>query len=327
MKILRRILPFALCISVIAFMPFAYKKTSKRNDFPIKTPTHKYVLTLWNIDVFEGGVGSRADFLSSVSIDYKQSGVIVMVINHTKESALDCINKGVLPDMISYGVGVDFVSQYAKSLPQIQFLGGEYGDKIYAYPWCAGGYFIFRKSQDNQLIDRLFVSQNTYNMPYGAIYFGKVKAKEIIYQKPLDAYVSFLSATGGDALLGTQRDIKRLEQRGVDFVATPISEFSDLMQYISVTTSDVNRYKECVSFLEFLISEKAQKSLYKIGMSSVFYNVYSSGAFAMLDFKKTEYTVSPFTSADAIIRINREITGEKITNNSLLDFKNTLKRL
>ena len=327
MKNLRRILPFVICISIIAFMPFAYKKTNEKQDFIVTTPKHKYVLTLWNIDVFEGGVGSRGDFLSGVSLDFKNSGNIVMVINHTKESALNAIKSGSFPDMISYGVGVDFVCKYAKALPQISFLGGEYGDKIYAYPWCAGGYFIITKNEDNQPIERLFVSQNDFNMPFGSIYFGKIEAKEIIYKKPIDAYVSFLSASNSDALLGTQRDIKRLEQRGVSFVASPIRAFSDLVQYVSVTTQDKSRFLECVEFIEYLISEKSQKKLTKIGMTSVFFDVYTDGALDGLDFSQVEYTVSPFTSADAIARINGDIHGGNITNNSLLDFKNMLKRL
>ncbi|MBR2336371.1 MAG: hypothetical protein IKA61_00285 [Clostridia bacterium] len=327
MKNLSRPIAFVLCLAIIILMPLSYKITTGEQEFPITSPTHKCVLTLWNIDVFEGGIGSRSDFLAQVSVDYKGQGVIVMVISHTEESAQSSIKKGELPDMISYGVGVDCISGYAKSLPEISFLGGEIGGKFYAYPWCAGGYFLIRKNQENRPIDRLFVSQNTYNIPFGGVYYGNLKAKEILYKKPIDAYVDYLSGGSCDALLGTQRDIKRLEQRGVEFYPTPIDGFSDLVQYVSVLTSDKQRYGESVRFLEFLISEKIQKKLNRIGMASVFYSVYSSGDAGIVDFSRISYTVSPFTDSEAIDKINSSVLSQKITNSSLLDFKNVLKHL
>lgn len=327
MKILRGILPFALCIFVIAFMPFAYKKTTARQTLPIKTPEHKYVLTLWHIDVFEGGVGSRGDFLSKIAVEFRSNGVLVMVVNHTVESAENSIKQGVLPDMISYGVGVDFVAKYAKSLPKNSFSGGEIGGKIYAYPWCAGAYFLITKNENNQPIDKLFISKSAYNIPFISLFLGKVDAKEIEMKKPLDAYTSFLSAKENVALLGTQRDLKRLEQRGVDFYAQPIGGFNDLIQYVSVTTCDSGRFGECIKFINYLISEKPQKQLSKIGMLSVYYGVYTDGAMAKVSFGDFYYTVSPFVSRGVLTDANRVFSTTNITNISLLDFKNVLKRL
>ena len=327
MKILREILPFALCVFVIAFMPFAYKKTSSKQSLPIKTPEHKYVLTLWHIDVFEGGVGSRGDFLSNIAVDFRSNGVLVMVVNHTIESAENSIKQGVLPDMISYGVGVDFVAKYAKSLPKKSFLGGEIGGKYYAYPWCAGAYFLITKNENNQPIDKLFVSKSAYNIPFGAIFFGKIDANAIEVKKPLEAYTSFLSSKENCAFLGTQRDLKRLEQRGVEFYAQPVLGFNDLIQYVSVITSDSGRFEECVKFINYLIGEKPQKQLSKIGMLSVFYSAYTDGAMANVSFSDFKYTVSPFVSSDVLNSVNTGFSDTNITNISLLDFKNVLKRL
>ncbi len=327
MKILRRVLPYSLCIFVIAFMPFAYKKTSVQQKLPISSPEHKCILTLWNIDVFEGGVGSRGDFLSNVATKFKSDGVLILVVNHTRESALNSIEQGEFPDMISYGVGVDFVVKYAKTLPKIEFSGGEQGGKIYAYPWCVGSYFLIRKNQDNQPIERLFISQNTYNLPFGAIYLGKIQAENFEYKKPLDAYANFLSGSEKDALLGTQRDLKRLEQRGVEFYAEPIDKFCDLIQYVSVLSQDKQRYSESVKFLEYLISQNVQQNLYKIGMASVFYNVYTDSPMTRVNFNNIEYTISPYTDSTSINKMISNASSNNITNNSLLDFKNMLKRL
>lgn len=327
MKFLKKTIPIALCVLVVAIMPFAYKRTSSKESFPLSTQEHKFVLTLWHVEVFEGGVGSRGDFLSSVAVDFRDSGALVMVVNHTVESAENAVKNGNLPDMISFGVGVNFVKGYAKSLPDISFLGGEHAGKIYAYPWCAGGYFVIRKNQDNQPIDRLFVSQNTYNLPILAIEKGEVKASSYEYKKPLDAYTAYLGGKSCDALLGTQRDLKRLEKRGVEFYASPVKEFSDLVQYVSILTSDKKRFAECLKYCELLIDESTQQKLEKIGMTSAIFSEIGKGSFYDFSFNDVLFTVSPFTDSGAVSQLVEEIRVQNITNNSLLRLKNMLKRL
>ncbi len=326
MKKFQRISLCVLCLLVVVSIPFAYKKTASGQTFPIQTQKHKFVLTLWHVDTFEGGVGSRADFLSSRGVEYSSDGVIIMVKNHTVESLKTAFSKGEIPDMISYGVGVEFVLPYLKSLPKTDFLGGEINGKHYAYPWCVGGYYLITKTEDNRLIDRLFISQNDYNLPFVAKENHKIEARETVFKKPLDAYVSFLS--GKDcAILGTQRDIRRLQSRGVEFFATPLENFSDLIQYVSVTSQSQERYEESLKFLQYLTAEKCQLQLEKIGMFSAFFSVGQGDYTKGYDFKKVEYTVSPFTHSYELVEIIDELRRENITNSSLLKAKNTLKRL
>ena len=317
-----------LCALVLAFTPMvAYHKTTAENNFPVQTPQNKLVLTLWNIDTFEGGVGSRTDFLAERFLDCGKKGVYLLTKSHTVESAEIALNKGELPDIISFGVGFGMASEYALELPQISFKGGEIGGKTYAYPWCVGGYFLIRKNGDNQLIERLFVSQNEYNLPnYAAIENG-VECKEKVFKKPLDAYTSFLGGKNGVALLGTQRDLKRLAVRGVEFVAQPLVGFSDLVQYACITTKDEERYGESLKFIEYLISETAQEKLAKIGMQSPFKNIYQGGETFGFEFSSISFTVSPFTSTKALCALNDEINTPNPTNDSLLRLKNALKRL
>jgi len=69
MKKVLKIILCAITVGVVIFAPaVAYKKTSSVESFPKTTPTYKTVVKLWNIDVFEGGIGSRGDFLSKVSL-------------------------------------------------------------------------------------------------------------------------------------------------------------------------------------------------------------------------------------------------------------------
>lgn len=325
MKKVLKIMLCAITVGVVIFAPaVAYKKTSSVESFPKTTPTYKTVVKLWNIDVFEGGIGSRGDFLSKVSLGFKGSGTLVMVISHTVESAKKSVEKGEIPDIVSFGVGVDFLTPYVKKLSETEFKGGENGGQTYAYPWCRGGYFLITKTEDNQPIDQLIVSQNEYNMPYGAINMSKLSAIDTVFEEPLKAYTDFLSGKG--ALLGTQRDIWRLQKRGVSFFAKPLEKFCDLIQYVAVTTCEESKFSVCHDFCKYLLSNGVQNKITEIGMFPMKNNPYADGL-GQYQLKNTEYTVSPFTSAQFIKELNKEFTAQKITNDSLLRFKNVLKRL
>ena len=114
MKKTCRIITLAILVGVVFFaLTIAKNKTSAGQSFPIETQKYNYVLTLWNIDTFEGGVGSRSDFLSSIALSFADKGSPIMVVTHTVESAKKAIESGKPPDMISYGVGVDFAIKYA----------------------------------------------------------------------------------------------------------------------------------------------------------------------------------------------------------------------
>lgn len=327
MKIFRKVAPFFLCIAFIVITPFAYAKTTAKDDFSLKTPTQKMILTLWNIDVFEGGLWSRADFLSSVATKYSKDGVLVMVVSHTVESAKQMIKSGTLPDMISFGVGADFVTEYAKKLPDIKFVGGEINGECFAYPWCAGGYFLIGKNEDNKHIDRLIVSQNAFTLPFGVFAYEQIKAKQTIRKSPLDAYTEFLAGGDDDFLLGTQRDLFRLEKRGVSFYAKPLGEFSDIVQYLSVFATDGDRYGECLNFAKFLTGEKIQSTLDKIGMVSPFYSGSKSQVLSNFDFLDISLTVSPFSNASIIVNIIDDAWQKNFGLGQSVDFKNVLKRL
>ena len=326
MKILRTIAPFLLCVCIIASTPFAYKKTSKKSSFPNSTPTHKMILTLWNIDLFEGGTWSRTEFLSKVATTYSSNGVLIMVVSHTLESAQKMIDGGVLPDMISFSVGADFVTKYAKKLPKISFSGGEINGDCFAYPWCAGGYFLISKNQDNQPIERLFVSQNQFTMPFGVFYESQIQAKETVRKNPQDAYVSYLASGKNDCLIGTQRDIFRLEKRGVEFYAKAFENFSDIVQYISIFSSG-ERYGESLDFIKFLTGEKTQKTLGEIGMVSALFGGSSNANLSQIDFKKIRFSVSPFSNASIILNIIDETWKSNLSFDDFSKFKSVLKRL
>ena len=76
----------------------------------------KFILELWHIDTFEGGKGSRKDFLLSSSLKFeKKNNIIISVISHSIESATLALQNSC-PDLISCGNGIDIVN-LVKAVP------------------------------------------------------------------------------------------------------------------------------------------------------------------------------------------------------------------
>ena len=336
-----RIIAAAMTVAIVVFTPlFAFPESVKGEKKPIKTEEYKFVLTLWNIDVFEGGTGSRADFLAARANERTDDGIIILVKSHTPESVKKSIENGEIPDMVSFGVGVDSVRLLCRELPSSDFKGGVIGGKTYAVPWCSGGYYLIAKQADNRLIEGLnsknanigsvIVSQNSYNLPVLSMKTSGVTATAAEYLSPMDAYLKFVTKDGG-VLLGTQRDLRRLQKRGVAFTAYPLTGFSDLCQYIAVTTKSDEKYRACLDFLRYIASEKVQDKLWKIGMMRADgKSDDSSGGkaeFYGYDFDKNKYTISPFSGVDTVEETKKILNTQKIDD--LIDdkVKNTLKNL
>lgn len=341
MKILSRAVSVIAAVIIVLVVPFAiYPITSEEEKKPIKTDEYKAILSLWNVDCFEGGKGSRADFLNDVLSDRKSDGVIVIVKNHTEESMQAAIKKGEVPDMISYGVGVGDVLKYARELRTVGFKGGEFGGKSYAVPWCVGGYYLIAKNTDKRLIDGLMLdsddkihlnctviaSQGDNILPLAAMRFKNLTAENVEQYPPKDAYAKFISKSGS-LLLGTQRDLRRLEQRGEIFFALPLEAFSDIVQYVSVTTTKDERYKYCEKIVEYLISESVQGKLNAIGMMRADGKFNDGTDFYGYDFSKNVYTVSPFLKSDVIFELQEHIKSLPINDKIPESFKNSLKYL
>jgi len=97
--------------------------------------------------------------------------------------------------------------------------------------------------------------------------------KNYTNQSPYSAYENFVK---GDAnmLLGTQRDVYRMENRlmagkEIDVLYEPLTEYTDLVQYLGILQGEKVKYNLCVDFIKFVLSENSQKQLSNIGMFSV----------------------------------------------------------
>ncbi len=306
MKILRFAFA-AVLVAVTAFTGFYGKNAITDNGVSVSPAEYKGILTLWHIDTFEGGVGSRKQFLLSVSREFekKNTGVLVMAIDHTAESAAQAFSDGKIPDLISFGAGVN-----PKNLRPLELnasaTGGGYNGNLYAVPWCRGGYCIIENPEftsNKNAEPPLLVSQGEYTNPLVAYALSGKGKTETEILSPQSAYVKFVSGKSR-YMLGTQRDINRLISRGMDFTTVPLNGYNDLYQYISVTSLSDEKAKLCAEFIKYLISDDVQKQLNKIGMYGCFSGVeYDSPDMSAM--QKTEFgcVLSAFSSKELITEL------------------------
>ena len=225
-----------------------------------------------------------------------------MVTDHTIESAEESIKKGEFPDMISYGAGVS-VNGLTKLNLKKTFVGGMFGEESYAIPWCKGGYVLIKNPKLKDDGKTLLVSQAQFTEPLTAYYLEDFTAENIIVKPPMEAYIEFtLGKT--PLFLGTQRDIIRLERRGIEVECRPLTKFNDLYQYISVTAIDGLKRNYSEKFIDYLLKEKNQKKLSEIGMSSLFTGVeYDNIHLNELQKIKYESTVSVFLDKAKLLKM------------------------
>lgn len=301
MKFIRVALSFLLVFCAVFTLAFGWKKISS-SKIDSESKSYQGVLSVWHVDGFEGGIGSRKQFLLNRGIEFEKQneGVFVMVSNFSFEGLEERMEKGEYPDVISFSMGakVDNASKlYATNLVG----GGMIGDKAYATAWCRGGYVLIananKVSDIPNTFDSITVSQAEYTQPLVAFVLEGLEAKNINVKQPMDAYYDFVNGKT-DFLLGTQRDVMRLNNRNFEILTRPIGSFNDLIQYVSVTTKSAQKRELSQKFVQFLIEEQTQRKLNKIGMFSCFYSVeYEDLHYAKLNDVKSQSNFSAFISS------------------------------
>lgn len=250
-QIVPRIIAFALCISIIITAPVLISKNfNKNSDSRNSTMT---VLTIWQIDSFEGGKGSRANYLQSIWNEcFKDNKTYVNVVSLTAFAARENISIGNIPDLISYGAGTYGIE-------------GIICGQVTYYTWAHGGYCFLTTDESADFSDidndNTVINKGTDNLSgAAALVCGVEKA---VVSTPTGAYVSMI---GGEYkyLLGTQRDIYRLKTRGINFKVKPVTEFNDLYQNISITTSDSKKVLYANQFIDYLLKE--EQNITKLGL-------------------------------------------------------------
>lgn len=249
--------PFLIIAAIVLAVAFFPKKKAEAKE-------EKRVVTVWNVDTFEGGKGSRTGFLRKAArrLEKKREGVYFLVTGYTREGAEAALSEGNFPDLLSFGVGFSASAEKSASLPY-GFAGGKISGECRAVPWCMGGYYLFSLTDDFEEGGNCAISAGGANLGILAAAYAGVKGEQTESQA---AYVGFLSGKYR-YLLGTQRDICRFASRGTAVYSRELTGYNDLFQYISVTRS-VHR-EDALAFLEELLSKETAALLSEIGMKPV----------------------------------------------------------
>ena len=265
----------------------------------------KFILELWHIDTFEGGKGSRKDFLLSSSLKFeKKNNIIISVISHSIESATLALQNSC-PDLISCGNGLDIIDKVKSVSIDCQTKVCKIKNKNYGVSWCRGGYALIGSGEKENLI----VSQGDYTLPLLAYKKSGYNFKNIRVLPSQKAYQEYLIK--GGYLLGTQRDIIRLENRGLQVKYEPISQFCDLYQVICITSTNKEKISYCQDFIAYLLSSERQKALENIGMlSTIEQDLHSDNI--LNDLQKTEIksVQNFFTNPETLKNITFELKQE-----------------
>ena len=289
---------FALC--VVAFLMIAPyfllpQINSARNEWLKNVPLDAVFLELWEIDTFEGGSASRARFLEKQAFNYqiKTKNVYVIVRTVELEQARNLLSQGVKPDMVSFGIGAgDLLHSFCQPVDSVDGVrgdlsaGGRSKGQNLAIPWCMGGYVLCSKDKldrlDTETLNKLkdkkenkvIGAGQAYNLPKYAINKDIRCFVEKTDFTQYQAYEAYLNGNEFEILLGTQRDLYRLNNKSklgaIDSINYHfLGEYTDLIQYIAITTEDKQQIDSAMGYIKFLVSEKVQKKLTTIGMFCV----------------------------------------------------------
>lgn len=262
------------------------------------------VLTLWQIDSFEGGKGSRAKYLQDIADQYfEDAHLYVRVTALSADAARANLSDGNIPDMISYGAGFYGLESYLN-------------DNCDCINWCRGAYVLITLGGEPDFSS--VTPQNTVinagkdNLASACALFEGLNGADVA--APTSAYVSLI---GGKYkyLLGTQRDIYRLTTRGESFSVKVITSFNDLYQNISILCGGED-YNYCRQFIFYLL--QTSEGVESLGLISDKTN--HTGAMRQLQAATFEYTLNSFIGRDYYDKLTS--TVERGDINSL---KNLLK--
>lgn len=245
------------CLIIIALICIAVPILAVvKNARAAEKTEEMQVLTLWQIDGFEGGKGSRAQYLSDKAVKlFKKNNKYLNVIQLSAAAAEENIKRGELPDMISYAPTFNAHLQYINS------------KDFAAKTWCNGSYCLLSLGE-NANFDGVSASNTVINAGKDNLVTVAAVACGIggaVSEMPTNAYLQLLNGKY-KFLLGTQRDIFRLKTRGETFSVKQVTQFNDLYQNISITTKDKARYATCKQFVEYITENT--KDISKIGMFS-----------------------------------------------------------
>ena len=351
----RKNMPKYVLIAVIAVIVAALCLMWALPNLPRKPQTlpnasYKGIIELWNVETFEGGSGSRQSWLTSKSAKFEKqnTGLYVHVTNLTVDELKQKLADNQQFDIICFGRGVgDVVKDYlaplevsTRDLRENMLLAGQFDGKQYALPLYAGAYGLFARTSQlaqDELLNKALtqtytrkVGKNTIelspmicgftpsNSPLTALALsgGKGSAASIAEDvTQYQAYEQFVSNKTAVTLLGTQRDLYRLNQReqngkieSLGFV--PLSGYTDLVQFVGVNANCGEKLSSCQAYLQYLISDEVQQSLVNLSLFCAYdKSIYTDERYVALEQGLSAAFV-PNAFADSSVIANQRQTAK-----------------
>ena len=234
-----------LFVVFMAYVPlFVFDKLDAKGE---GGGSYAGVLNLWHIETFEGGRGSRAEFLKKRAIEFesKNKGVFVSVQTYTLQQVEEKLKQGDNFDLISFSFGVgckvkELLSPFTGQINVRDDLlaGGVFDGVVLALPWAFGGYTLCcfddilakkggklslqnafgfgytKKDKNKTKVPSLAVGFAQYTNPMQLLADCGAKGVADEWQNdlsvtPYQAYQSFVQRDYA-LLLGTQRDLSRV---------------------------------------------------------------------------------------------------------------------
>jgi len=289
----------AIFLLFIIVAPFYFERAGVYT--PPITQAETTFLKVWHIDSFEGGSGNRATFLEKMATQFHKANpnIFLVVQNLSEEEVLTAVKNGDKADIISFShhIANDIVEKLlplrVKTYSKEELLFcGQKNDKTYAVPWNMAGYCLIGNSQVDERVLQTLSVESAYSFDKGQYNYiaglknnyGQVAMmenttakcdltkcdKNIFDKTTYQAYTDFV-ANKGAVLLGTTRDVHRIENRVSlssmqDVKFLPLGKFTDMVQFLGCMNGKNQLSAE--SFIEYVTSNENQKQLKNIGLFS-----------------------------------------------------------
>lgn len=268
----KKIFNIGLIVFFVAFSVFVCLNKFNNTTHILGNSDNLQIYEWWHIESFEGGGANRQNYLNSLCLQYEKN-------NPTKLFIVKSIEADQLADALTKSSPhlISFSEQVAKIvLPYLQPFSNEYNiqdnflesskfnGKLMALPFIASGYCYFTKTNASKELNLYTANNNFHNA------LSLVLGQEVNNNQTLSSYECYTRFVNNSniKLLGTARDlfrIKNLENIGrLTAYYEPVSTFTDLIQYVGITTND----KNILNFVDFVMSDESQNKLANLSLFS-----------------------------------------------------------
>ena len=288
-----------LTVLVISFLVIApsylYGVLTTAQPMQRQQEDEREIVRVWHVDSWEGGINSRATWLTNRAKAYEKAnpGVYFEIRSYTPTQVQTMLQEGdeaVLPDMLSFGAGI--VNQPQRLLRPLVSPDGvkepllrsaSVGNTLYAQPYLMGGYglIVREEGQDYHAVLKglkdhqgkqaaLTVGRGIMHFPALSVVmsdkgdlFGAVKESAHRRMGQCLPSVAWQDFSDGEAevLIGSQRDIYRMQESKC-FLAPSGAGYTDLVQYIGVMRHvPTERAEVCSAFICSLLTVESQQKL------------------------------------------------------------------